>query len=99
MSEGPRIYKSGDFLHLIFGPETGGTRTHSITLPINEKGFSALLRILSEREKSPFVPKHIATPAAPIQHMVDEWLKKGGAIQHVTKRDAPDELTLDDLDL
>ena len=95
---GPRIYKSGDYLHLVFDPLPGNQRTHSVAIPITQKGFNVLIKILSDRERSPFVDKaHIATDEVPIQSMVEEWLKSN-TIKTV-KKDAPNTLTLEDLDL
>ena len=94
-----RIYKSGDFLILLFDPLPGNSHSHSVSIPISEKGFKVLTKILSDRERSPFVDKaKIATSEAPIQYMVDEWLKNNN-ITRVSKREAPDTLTLEDLDL
>jgi len=98
MSYGPRIYKSGDHLLLTF-ESVRTEKVHTVTLPINEKGWKVLIQILTERERSPFVPKEfMATKEAPIQYMVDEWLRKGGTVKK-PKTDAPDTLTFEDLDL
>jgi hypothetical protein len=93
-----RISKSGDFIILTF-ESIRTDKVHTVTLPINEKGWRVLIQILSERERSPFVPReYIGMNEAPIQYMVDEWLKKGGSIKK-PKIDAPEDLTFDDLDL
>jgi hypothetical protein len=92
----PRIFKSGSFIHLIF--QDDGSRTHSIALPIDEKGLSALLRILTEREISVNRKHYIATTGAPIQHMIREWLRKN-QVKVISKREAPEDLTFDDLDI
>lgn len=86
-------------MHLVFDPLPGNHKCHSIAIPISDKGFNVLVKILSDRERSPFVDKaHIATKEAPIQHMVDEWLKSNN-IKNATKKAAPDTLTFEDLGL
>lgn len=94
-----RIYKKGDFLFLVFDPLPGKTRRHRVQIPITDKGFKVLLKILSDRERSPFTEQaNIAMIEAPIQHMVDEYLKKGGTIK-TPKKNADETLTFEDLEL
>lgn len=99
MATGPRIYKSGDFIWLVFDQSLHASGEHSISIPISDRGWEILLYILSVREGSPFVPKeHIAQEEAPIQYMIEQWLKDGGQIKR-PKQDAKETLTLEDLDL
>lgn len=94
-----RIYKKGDYLFLVFDPLPGKTRRHRIQVPITEKGFRVLVKILSDRERSPFTEQaKIAYIEAPIQHMVDEYLKKGGQVK-TPKQDAKETLSFEDLEL
>lgn len=98
MTTGPRIYKSGDFMILVFDQSPRTDKAHTVSLPINEKGFGVLVKILSDRERSPFVPKEfMATDEAPIQHMVDEWLKTNQIKK--PKQAAKETITLEDIGL
>ena len=71
-----------------------------MSIPISERGWKVLIHILAAREKSPFIPKEfMATTEAPIQYMVEKWLREGGEIKRKTARPAPEDLSIEDLEL
>lgn len=92
-----KICKLGDKICLLFPPLPGNSKYHRVFLPINEKGFEILIRILSEQECSGFENIHIAEPGAPVQHMIEQWLRENSVKRK--KIAAPETLTLEDLDL
>ena len=98
MTAWPKIYKAGQTLNLVYDSDTGDEKGHTVTFPIDERGFSALVNVLAERERNPNRRVNIGEKGNPVQHMVDEWLKQGNAIKK-PKETAAETLTLDDLEL
>lgn len=64
------VEPSGNFILHIPGDGDG----HHVRIPTTEAGLTALQRLLVAR-KEPGLLEGIGTEPAPIQHMVDEWLK------------------------
>ena len=70
--DSPRIAldSSGGFLLTLKSP-TGDT--HSVVIPETLEGLRALRRILSAHQRNP--KAKLGADAAPIQYMVDQWLR------------------------
>ena len=51
----------------------GAGAGHTVQLPCNLAGLEALRTMLQERQRAPAAK--IGTPGAPIQYLIDQWLK------------------------
>lgn len=70
----------------------GNDRGHAIRVPIDMRGVAFLRHLLQERAEAS--DARIATPATPVQDMVEEYIRKGGAIQKLStdRRAAREEM-------
>jgi hypothetical protein len=57
---------------IIFIPPSAGGHGHTIALRADEKGFAQLLSILRARSR-PQAARHLNSPAAPTQYILDQW--------------------------
>lgn len=75
----------------------------TVEIPVTEAGAKALAKILREnaRADAQGAPKRMATPAVPLQHQIDAWLRAGGEVHRIISpkeaRERASALTLEDL--
>lgn len=108
------IWHSGDALHILMPPSTEGGKSNTIRIPLertgvehnqwgqplpSQRGWKFLLDTLLARSTSDQFT--IGTPAAPTQYDLDEIVRhwSGQVTKIERKKDAPEELTIDDLDI
>lgn len=89
------IYSEGDFVFVQLRATKGYTT--ELSFPATPGGMAALLRLLRQREMvGATAPQHIASPAMPIQHVVDSWLKSAPKAEPKPKKE-PKPTLADDL--
>lgn len=94
------IWLSGDTLILAFPNQRAEGRGHTTELRINSATLPTLISILRAREQSSNLDQ-IGRKECPTQYNLDEIMKSfGGEVKVVgQKRQAGQELTLEDLDI
>lgn len=93
------IWVEGDQVCLDIPSFTPGARSHTVTLPVTEKGFAIVASILKERSRGG--QQQIGAKAAPIQYDLDKALLRMNItkLPPAFKTEARPELSIEDLDL
>lgn len=108
------IWHTGDGLRILFPPTIPEGRSHTVTIPLDragvecndwgqplpsQRGWKFLLDLLTERHRNGAKP--VGSKSTPTQYDLDKiaahWNGKITRIEK--KKDAPPDLTLDDIEL
>lgn len=102
------IWTAGDTIYLSLPPTFGTESGHTVHFPLSPSGWIAVNSILKAREAAERSARTIGNKAAPVQYDIDKVLmslaKTQARVEKLSpdprlRRDAPPDLTLEDLGL
>lgn len=93
------VWLEGDRIMLGFPPSPDRQQGHSTSIPATGDGFRVMVNILREREKAGTAALRLGEKSEPTQFKIDEILKAMKAKVTPAKTIAPEDISLESLDL